>query len=98
MSFLVLERCFASPEVTGRRTREVCLVAASPSTTRNGGEGTLLSAGNQQHGVGGPGEIHPTQTDRHRSVWRGVVSDLSCSWGCMKCVCLCVRARAGLCC
>lgn len=37
--------------------------------------------------MGSPGEVHAAQTDRHRGVRLGVVSDLSSAEGCMNCIC-----------
>lgn len=68
----------------GRREEKFVFVA-SPSRLHHGDSGTFHPWGNQQHGVGSPGEIHASQTDRDRGVRLGVVSALSFNVRCNVC-------------
>lgn len=79
LCFLFLSSVFASPpeQVTALQAEGGELVSqVSPYPLDDGGSGAFLPRGNQQHGVGGAGEVHPPQADRDRGVRLGVVSVL----------------------
>ena len=46
----------------------------------HGGSADFLPRGNQQHGVGGPGEVRAAEADRDRGVRLGVVSGSAVFW------------------
>ncbi|XP_040049570.1 mitogen-activated protein kinase 13 isoform X1 [Gasterosteus aculeatus] len=79
LCFLFLSSVFASPpeQVTALQAEGGELVSqVSPYPLDDGGSGAFLPRGNQQHGVGGAGEVHPPQADRDRGVRLGVVIGL----------------------